>query len=222
MGIVVPSAGPKAGDSVDLLLDLLDGIGREQSAPHRGSPRKEEAPSFGSHHAGHAIPAAQSPVLDEPKVVIDKAHPVPTVRISRVPRPPPDGSRELPSAMARSLARRLVVAIGAGLVIAISILVALQQTSKERPPGTARPPVSPTTPASAVSPSAAAPPAPKEVPAAIPLVVPESLPLAPSAASTSASTTVAKVPPSVAPAKQQAKPPASATRPDLGEFKLSF
>jgi hypothetical protein len=233
MGIVVPPVVRRANDSVDI---LLDGISREQPEPSRPTPQTD-GQSAAAYHAEHAVPAAQPPPDDEPKVVIYRPPLAQTVRMAQAkvaPDADPKAWTETTAVGAQPLAGRVVVAVLAGSVVVMVIFVALQRMSSERAADAPRPAVggSASTAAApmatvAVENVAPAPaPAPKEpaAPAASPAAASAESPqsAAPSAA---ANNLARKGAPMWRPPKPRPKSSASATKPassDLGEFKTSF
>jgi hypothetical protein len=233
MGIVVPPVVRRENDSVDI---LLDGISREQPEPSKTTPQTD-GQSAAAYHAEHAVPAAQPPPEDEPKVVIYRPPLAQTIRVAQskaASDADPKAWTETTAVGAQPLAGRVIVAVLAGSVVVMVIFVALQRISSEHLAESPRAAVgvgaatsaAPATVAvESVAPAPA--PAPKEsagVAASTPAAALAESPQ--SAASSAAANNLArKAAPVWRPPKARPKPSVSTTKPasaDLGEFKTSF
>jgi hypothetical protein len=235
MGIVVPPAVVRANDSVDV---LLDGISREQPERARATAQTE-GQSAATYHGEHAVRAARSAPVEEPKVVIDRATPPETVRVPRLPALAEVDPRvwgETTAVRPQPLGARVFIAIAAGVAVVLVIFVALQRTSpiaRLAPPlappsgASPAPPLPPTATASVPSATLAAVPVGPDIAAtpAIPNFVAESLPpagptaVAPSATARTAAPVVRAVRAKPAVTVPPAPRPAGT---DLGEFKSAL
>ena len=235
--IVVPSVSPPPNDSIDV---LLDGISRDQPEGSRSTPQTE-GQSAASYHGEHAIPAAQMPTSDEPKVVIERA---PLTRTIRLPRSAvaasfvdTKASAETTTVKSQSVAGRVTLAVVAAVFVVVGIFVALRRLAPETSAAPAadlapsrEPSLAAASPAplSAVTSANTAPPAAAVSVGTAPALAVAMAPIPsenPSAAAATGNPTRKASAAAPRPSRSKPRPVASVQKTlggDLGEFKASF
>jgi len=216
---VLSSVFARAKDSKDSVELLLDGMAGPRPERRKTTPQSDGEASA-SYHARHGVHAAHASQQPGPKVVVG---PAPSPEADTVPTPPPKASNVADTTFVpgRALARRIALALLAGLLMVLASFVVMDLVAPRPHPGAraastpwpAEPSVVealPTASAAGLAPATAPEPAPVvSTTSAAPAPVPSEVEVAKPAVSAEAAGT-----------KRRRRGPE--TNDDLGEFKTSF
>lgn len=135
MGIVVPAAGPKPNDSVDV---LLDGMGAGGGPPERPKPiaqtqGQSQGQAAAAYHAEHSLAPGRTEPAEEAKVVLARPILAETIKLERPAVPvfdaDPKAWADTTAVMSQPVAPRVFIAIGAGVLVVVGVFFALQRIS---------------------------------------------------------------------------------------------